>query len=188
MAVAGDSGPPHSSGGFYCGIRYAGRRAIRPGRFAMKVPAGISAQATAASTRRAVQSPAVPEAFSGAHLTRTRMALTLGALTLLALLSAIVAATFGSVHISLVRALSEPLSPDHAIFVSARLPRVLMGAPVGAAPAAVGAALPALVRHPLAQGGILGISGGGAFGRIVALVFVAGPGRPAAARPPGRLC
>jgi iron complex transport system permease protein len=140
----------------------------------MKVPAGISAQATAASTRRAAQSPAVPEAFSGAHLTRTRMALTLGALTLLALLSAIVAATFGSVHISLVRALSEPLSPDHAIFVSARLPRVLMGAAVGAALAAVGAALQALVRNPLAEGGILGISGGGAFGAIVALVFVAG--------------
>jgi len=60
----------------------------------MKVPAGISAQATAPSTRRAAQSAAVPEDFSGAHLTRTRMALTLGALTLLALLSAIVAATF----------------------------------------------------------------------------------------------
>ena len=90
------------------------------------------------------------------------------------LLSAIVAAAFGSVHISLVRALVEPLSPDHAIFFSARLPRVLMGAAVGAALAAVGAALQALVRNPLAEGGILGISGGGAFGAIVALVFVAG--------------
>ena len=45
-----------------------------------------------------------------------------------------------------------------------------MGAIVGAVLAAVGAALQALVRNPLAEGGILGISGGGAFGAIVALV------------------
>src|SRR5438445_13712135 len=110
MAVAGDSRPPHSSGSFYCGIRYAGRRATRAGRFAMKVPAARSAPPVAASAQRTAQSAAVPEGFSGAHLTRTRMALTLGALSLVALLSAIVAATFGSVHIRLVRSLSEPRS------------------------------------------------------------------------------
>jgi iron complex transport system permease protein len=47
---------------------------------------------------------------------------------------------------------------------------------VGAVLAAVGAALQALVRNPLAEGGILGISGGGAFGAIVALVFLSGVG------------
>ncbi|MFZ1122558.1 MAG: hypothetical protein WAN81_20220, partial [Candidatus Binataceae bacterium] len=99
----------------------------------MKDPAGIPAQPIAASARGAAQSPAVFEDFSGAHLTRARMTMTLVALSLLALISAIVAAAFGSVHISLIRALSEPLSPDHAIFISARLPRVLMGAAVGAA-------------------------------------------------------
>jgi iron complex transport system permease protein len=127
-----------------------------------------------ASARSAAPSPAVLEAFSGAHLTLTRTMLTLGALSLLVLLSAIVAVAFGSVHISLVRALRAPYGPDHAIFFNARLPRVLMGAAVGAALAAVGAALQALVRNPLAEGGILGISGGGAFGAILALVFVAG--------------
>jgi iron complex transport system permease protein len=140
----------------------------------MNEPAEISARPVAASARGVAPSPAVHEDFSGAHLTRARMVLTLGALLLLALLSMIVAAAFGSVHISLVRAFIEPRSPDHAIFFSARLPRVLMGAAVGAALAAVGAALQALVRNPLAEGGILGISGGGAFGAIVALVFVAG--------------
>ena len=83
----------------------------------------------------------------------------------------LVAAAFGTVHISLVRALREPLSADHAILFGARMPRVLMGAVVGAVLAAVGAALQALVRNPLAEGGILGISGGGAFGAIVALVL-----------------
>ncbi|MGZ6195298.1 MAG: iron chelate uptake ABC transporter family permease subunit, partial [Candidatus Binataceae bacterium] len=140
----------------------------------MNDPAGISARPIDPSADRAALAPAILEDFSGAHLTRARMALTLGAMSLLVLLSAIVAAAFGSVHISLVRAIAEPLSPDHAIFFSARLPRVLMGAAVGAALAAVGAALQALVRNPLAEGGILGISGGGAFGAIVALVFVAG--------------
>jgi iron complex transport system permease protein len=140
----------------------------------MNEPAGMPAPPIDASAPRAALSSAIIDDLSGAHLTRARTALTLGALSLLVLLSAIVAAAFGSVHISLLRALDEPLSPDHAIFFSARLPRVLMGAAVGAALAAVGAALQALVRNPLAEGGILGISGGGAFGAIVALVLVAG--------------
>jgi iron complex transport system permease protein len=140
----------------------------------MNEPVRMPADTIAASLPAATQSAAVLADLSGAHLTRARMALTLGALSLLVLLSAVVAAAFGSVHISLVRALTEPHSPDHAIFFSARLPRVLMGAAVGAALAAVGAALQALVRNPLAEGGILGISGGGAFGAIVALVFVGG--------------
>ena len=140
----------------------------------MNEPAGTPAPPGAASAPRAALSSAIIDDLSGAHLTRARTALTLGALSLLVLLSAIVAAAFGSAHISLLSAIDEPLSPDHAIFFSARLPRVLMGAAVGAALAAVGAALQALVRNPLAEGGILGISGGGAFGAIVALVLVAG--------------
>ena len=72
-----------------------------------------------------------------------------------------------------MRAFSDPASPDHAIFFAARLPRVLMGVIVGAMLAAVGTALQALVRNPLAEGGILGISGGGALGAILALVMSA---------------
>jgi ABC-type Fe3+-siderophore transport system permease subunit len=109
--------------------------------------------------------------FAGAHLTRARMAATLAVLGMAVIVVAVVAASFGGVHISLARALTDPLSADHAIFFGARLPRILMGAIVGAVLAAVGAALQALVRNPLAEGGILGISGGGAFGAIVALVL-----------------
>ena len=108
--------------------------------------------------------------FADAHLTRARMALTLIALGALLLVVSIVAAAFGSVHIDLIRAIADGSSADHAILFGARIPRVLMGAIVGAVLAAVGAALQALVRNPLAEGGILGISGGGAFGAIVALV------------------
>jgi iron complex transport system permease protein len=101
------------------------------------------------------------------------MVTTLGALTAAMIVIMIVACAFGSVAISLTRAVREPFSPDHAILFGARLPRVMMGAVVGAVLASVGAALQALVRNPLAEGGILGISGGGAFGAIVALVLFA---------------
>jgi iron complex transport system permease protein len=123
------------------------------------------------------------ESLAEAHLTRLRMATTIGALSLLLLMSIIVAAAFGSVRVSLVRAFVEPHSPDHAIFFGARLPRVLMGAAVGGVLAAVGAALQALVRNPLAEGGILGISGGGAFGAILAMIWLAGSAAGAAAMP-----
>ena len=72
----------------------------------MNDPAGISARPIDPSADRAALAPAILEDFSGAHLTRARMALTLGAMSLLVLLSAIVAAAFGSVHISLVRAIA----------------------------------------------------------------------------------
>jgi ABC-type Fe3+-siderophore transport system permease subunit len=113
----------------------------------------------------------VAQHFAGAYLTQTRMMVTLGMLSAVTLAVIITATVFGSVHIDLMRALRERMSPDHAILIGARLPRVLMGAIVGAALAVVGAALQALVRNPLAEGGILGISGGGAFGAILALVL-----------------
>ena len=108
--------------------------------------------------------------FADAHLTRARLATTLMMVGAVLIVVSIVAAAFGSVHIDLMRALAERSSADHAILFGARIPRVLMGAIVGAVLAAVGAALQALVRNPLAEGGILGISGGAAFGAIVALV------------------
>jgi iron complex transport system permease protein len=109
--------------------------------------------------------------LSRAHLTRARMLSTLAILLAILVVASLVAATFGSVHISLVRAFDDASSPDHAIFFAARLPRILMGIAIGAILASVGAALQALVRNPLAEGGILGISGGGALGAIVALVM-----------------
>src|SRR6202162_6307208 len=108
--------------------------------------------------------------LADAHLTRARMAITLVVLGAVLVVVAMVAAAFGSVHIDLMRAISDRSSADHAILFGARIPRVLMGATVGAVLAAGGAGLRALVRNPLAEGGILGISGGGAFGAIAALV------------------
>jgi iron complex transport system permease protein len=110
--------------------------------------------------------------IAGAYLTTSRMVSVLTLLALLLLATVLVGAKFGSVHISLVSAFADASSADHAIFFAARLPRLIMAVIVGAVLAAVGAALQALVRNPLAEGGILGISGGGALGAIVALVFL----------------
>lgn len=112
------------------------------------------------------------EAIAGAYLTCSRMMSVLLLLSLILIATVLVAATFGTVHISLIRAFTDTASPDHAIFFAARLPRLVMAVVVGAVLASVGAALQALVRNPLAEGGILGISGGGALGAIIALVFL----------------
>lgn len=134
----------------------------------MEAPAKLPAGPAASSRSQ-------PEDISGsieqAYLTRTRMAAVLGALGAALIAVCALGALFGSVRIDFVRALTQPSSPDHAILFAARMPRVLMGAVVGAILAAVGAALQALVRNPLAEGGTLGISSGAAFGAIVALVL-----------------
>lgn len=121
----------------------------------------------------ATDSGRVSGSAAAAHLTRARIVITLSTLAALLILIAGVAIAFGSVHISMLRAITDPASPDYAILIGARLPRVLMGAAVGAVLAAAGVALQALVRNPLAEGGILGISGGGALGAIVAMVACA---------------
>jgi ABC-type Fe3+-siderophore transport system permease subunit len=106
-----------------------------------------------------------------AYLTRARLFGVLAALGILLAAVCMMAVMFGSVSIDFLRAITQRSSPDHAILFQARLPRVLMGAAVGATLAAVGAALQALVRNPLAEGGTMGISGGAAFGAIIALVL-----------------
>ena len=123
-------------------------------------------------------SEAAADGLHRAHLTFARLLAVLGILTVILLIVAVTACAFGSVHVDLVRAFSDRAGADHAIFFAARLPRVLMAAIVGAVLAASGAALQALVRNPLAEGGILGISGGGAFGAIVALIVGARLGAP----------
>jgi len=113
----------------------------------------------------------VPLEITQAYLTRARLLGVMSALGVVLAAVCVLAALFGTVRIDFVRALRQPSSPDHAILFAARLPRILMGAAVGATLAAVGAALQALVRNPLAEGSTLGISGGAAFGAILALVL-----------------
>jgi iron complex transport system permease protein len=58
-----------------------------------------------------------------------------------------------------------------AILFDIRLPRILLGATVGAALAAAGASYQSLLRNPLAEPYLLGVSNGAALGTMLALVF-----------------
>src|SRR5882724_4820031 len=58
-----------------------------------------------------------------------------------------------------------------AILFDIRLPRILLGAAVGGSLAAAGASYQALLRNPLAEPYLLGISNGAAVGTMIALVF-----------------
>jgi iron complex transport system permease protein len=57
------------------------------------------------------------------------------------------------------------------IFFDIRLPRILLGAGVGASLAVAGAGLQSLLRNPLAEPYLLGVSNGAALGTMVAFVF-----------------
>ncbi|MDT5063749.1 MAG: heme transport system permease protein [Acidobacteriota bacterium] len=64
------------------------------------------------------------------------------------------------------------LTPDQsAILFDIRLPRILLAASVGASLATAGAGYQALLRNPLAEPYLLGISNGAAVGTMIALVF-----------------
>ena len=63
---------------------------------------------------------------------------------------------------------------DDAIIWQVRLPRVLLGAIVGAALGVVGVTLQALVRNPLAEPYILGVSSGASTGAAAAILFGVG--------------
>lgn len=58
-----------------------------------------------------------------------------------------------------------------ALFFRLRLPRVVMAGIIGATLAAVGAALQAVFRNPLAEPLTLGVSGGGALGASIAIAL-----------------
>ena len=102
--------------------------------------------------------------------TRLGLALTAG---LVAVALAIAAScALGAQPISLSAALAGR-DPDAAILVSLRLPRAVLAALVGCALAAAGTALQALLRNPLAEPFVLGVSGGAALGGSIVLVGAA---------------
>ncbi len=61
-------------------------------------------------------------------------------------------------------------SPDYTIVFSVRLPRIILAALVGAALSTAGAVFQGLLRNPLADPYILGISGGAAVGAVLGII------------------
>ncbi len=87
----------------------------------------------------------------------------------------VLAPTFGSVQVSLFRALDTSVpferNVDAQILFVARLPRLLAGIVVGAALATAGVVFQGLLRNPLATPFTLGVSSGAALGAMLAITF-----------------
>ncbi len=100
-----------------------------------------------------------------------RLPFAIAAAGLALLVALLVAVAFGTEPVSLVRAFSDPASLDRTIVVDARLPRVLLGAVAGGGLAMAGVAFQAVLRNPLAEPYVLGVSGGAALAATVAILF-----------------
>ncbi|HEY6290545.1 MAG TPA: iron ABC transporter permease [Terriglobia bacterium] len=106
--------------------------------------------------------------------TRRNVIAVASGLSLLLLVAGLASLTLGGVHLSLSEAWSglkgNGTDPESLTIVrDLRLPRILLAALVGAALAVSGTVLQALLRNPLADPYVLGISSGAALGEILAL-------------------
>jgi iron complex transport system permease protein len=107
--------------------------------------------------------------------TRRRLVLVVGVLAA-AVVGALVLAALVGVEAIDWRAALLPDTPDHTIVVRARLGRALLGAAVGGALAVAGVTYQTLVRNPLAEPYVLGVSSGAAVGAAAAIFGGAGQG------------
>lgn len=119
---------------------------------------------------------------------RRDLAIGLGVLVALAALAAIAAISLGAVPVSIADAFRGD-GGARTILVEIRLPRVLLAGAIGAVLATAGATFQTLLRNPLADPFILGVSGGAACGAAVATAVGGGaiPGAVAAASFAGAL-
>jgi iron complex transport system permease protein len=114
-------------------------------------------------------------------LTLTRLLLRCGILAAILFVVVVVALKLGAVQVSLyglgkdlidvlLRRTSSVSSDYGLIVLDIRLPRILLGIVVGASLSVAGASFQALLRNPLADPYVLGVSSGAALGAIVALI------------------
>lgn len=116
------------------------------------------------------------------RLTARRLAVALAALAILVIAVSLFSIAVGSEQVGIANVIqiitaeitgriAEVSAEQKIIIADIRLPRVLMALVVGAALAVAGSAYQALLRNPLADPGILGISSGAALGAITATIF-----------------
>lgn len=128
--------------------------------------------------------PLMAGSFHGAILTVSRWFATMGVLSLVTIFLGLVCLQFGAQHIGLgeiVRIVTgavggaggdnEAIGTTAIILMQVRLPRVLLGFLVGCCLASVGVALQALLRNPLADPYVLGVSSGAALGATLAVLL-----------------
>jgi iron complex transport system permease protein len=118
-------------------------------------------------------------------LTLKRLLWTCGGLAALLLASVVLALKLGAVPVSVTDLVldlgriaigrANELPTEYRLIVfDLRLPRILLGIMVGAALSVAGASFQALLRNPLADPYVLGVSSGAALGSILALILAPG--------------
>ena len=118
-------------------------------------------------------------------LTLKRLLWTCGGLAVLLLASVLLALKLGAVPLSVTELLldigrivigrASDLPTEYRLIVfDLRLPRIILGILVGAALSVSGASFQALLRNPLADPYVLGVSSGAALGSILALIVAPG--------------
>ena len=94
------------------------------------------------------------------------------ALAALSLSVMLVSVFVGYAHIDVLAALGDALARRDSLpalaLVQLRLPRAILGLAIGFSLGLSGAAMQGLLRNPLADPGVVGVSGGAAFGAVVA--------------------
>lgn len=110
--------------------------------------------------------------FRAAYLTRRRAGFVFAVLGIALVSATILALCLGSEAISLAQLWSQSLTREQEIILfHIRLPRITLALGAGAALALAGAAFQALLRNPLADPYVLGVSSGAALGAIVGILF-----------------
>ncbi|MCI0385583.1 iron ABC transporter permease [Streptomyces sp. CNQ085] len=140
----------------------------------------MTAPAASAPADAAVRRPS----YGGRRADRGTPATALLVLVALLVVSATAGLAIGSVHVPpgqvwgiVTHALGADWQvPDwsrarETIVLDVRAPRVLLGAVTGAGLAVIGTALQALVRNPLAEPYLLGVSSGASLGAVAVIVF-----------------
>lgn len=129
-------------------------------------------------------SGAVPREPALPRTRNTRATALIGGLTVALVITALIAAGNGQLHVpadevlgSILHRLGLDLGPmpthpqgDAALW-NVRFPRVVMAALVGAALGGAGAVLQAIFGNPLAEPSVIGVSGGAAVGACLVIVF-----------------
>ena len=92
----------------------------------------------------------------------------------LLVLTSIVAATSGSISMTIpqfIQAMFEGNNNDFAAIKDLRFPRIIIAILAGAALSVAGVLLQSIMRNPLADAGVIGISTGAAFTKLVIISF-----------------
>src|SRR5260221_8424906 len=114
-------------------------------------------------------------------LTVSRLFVQCGILAAILFCVMVAALKFGAVHVSLyglgrdlllyILGKTTEISSDYSLILNLRLPRIFLGVLVGASLSIAGTSFQALLRNPLADPYVLGVSNGAAVGGLFVLVL-----------------